>query len=208
MWRILLFLLLGPSTLLAHPVTYEDGSVLRGVYAPDRQELHYHYSLTSSSAVAVGLTRTEDEDGDNVNFIIPRFNYLLTRKNLPGAQANLYLTGGIGAQLGDDSSGVAAIAGIQADYETRRLYTQFNGEAIESESDNSFRTFRGRVGIAPYKAEFDELQTFIILESLYATNRKNNFHYGPVLRLFYNEYLLEVGIHQDGDVNFRAMIHF
>jgi len=196
------------NTLLAHPVTYEDGRVLTGSYDSKRFDLLGSYSYTHRDALGLSYARIRDLAGKNNYFLVPRLSHLLKRWNMPAAQANVYIWGGAGVSYDDSDTRLAGAAGLQADWETRRLYTQLDGDTLQAEGGRNFDRARYRFGVAPYLAEFDELQTFIIAQARYASYKDDKITFGPVLRFFYQTYLVELGIDNKGDLMAMGMIHF
>jgi hypothetical protein len=106
----------------------------------------------------------------------------------------------------DDS--LAAYGGLEADYETRRIYTLIGAESLQSPSGVQFNRIRGRVGIAPYKASFTSLQTWIITQVDYMPEMDDRTVVTPLLRFFYNNYALEIGAGLNGKVFLAGMAHF
>lgn len=173
-------------------------------YSEDRKDLHLHYSFKPDRSMAFRWTKLSGEDTD---FYTAPFNYRLKRWNGAASQGNIYLWAGPGIRdtLGEEY--FAADLGLQADWETRRIYTQFDSELLETEGSEDERTFRLRGGIAPYLAEFDELQTFLIAQTKFEPEGETEWRSGPVVRFFYKKYLLEVGVDQKGDITATGMIH-
>ena len=204
---LLVLLLSFAPTAQAHPVTYGGGWVFANTTHPERNDTRIHYSFNPKLAFGAVYTRAEDKNERDSEFVIPRFNYLLKRWNNPGSQANIYLYGGLGAGWEQSESGFAAIAGAQADYETRRFYTQFNTESIQGESDNDFQMHSYRIGVAPYLAEFDEVQTFLIGSVSHTPEMEDEWTAGPIIRIFYKDYLVELGAHS-GKFMGTVMFHY
>ena len=56
----------------------------------------------------------------------------------------------------------AGYGALEADYETRRIYTLVGAETLQSANGIDFNRLRYRGGFSPYKAPFDALQTWLI----------------------------------------------
>jgi len=86
--------------------------------------------------------------------------------NYLDSQANVYASFGVGGRY--DTGEYDAFAGygaLEADYETRRIYTLVSAETLQSPSDVDYSRLRGRVGVAPYKAPIYELHTWVIVQT-------------------------------------------
>lgn len=68
----------------------------------------------------------------------------------------------------------AGIGFFRADYETQLIYTAFDAKWVESD-DVSRSVFSAAAGIAPYKAEFDQLNTWLILQLEHVTGMVCSF---------------------------------
>ena len=204
MIRATFLLLLFPAIALAHPVTYEGGFMTEYDYSKERRDLHLHYSFETDKAIALHWAKISDHD---TNFYTAPFNWRLKRWNAPASQGNIYLWAGPGLRETSGDEYFAADLGLQADWETRRIYTQFDSDLLETEGPLDQRMFRLRGGVAPYLANYDGLQTFIIAQTKYDPDGEAQWRAGPVLRFFYNNYLLEIGADQEGDITATGMIH-
>jgi len=209
-WMLLALCYFSPlSAAHAHPVTFQDGSALFLKYQPKLSGTEFNYSYTPRSALGVTHVRFKRNAHETEHYLIPKWNTLYQRWNKPSSQANIYLSAGMGAfHQEDGDSGGALLGSLQADWESRRYYTQFNADLIQAEGDNDLHHFRARVGVAPSLAAFDEIQTFLIAQVSYLPERAEAFQVGPVLRAFYGRYLFEIGMTQDGEFVGTAMIHF
>lgn len=190
-----------------HPVNFKGGLAVMSSYDSERADTEVNYSLTRRYAVGVSDINIR-RDGSRVNFVTPQFNYLLARRNELESQSNLYIWGGPGwrSYRGDDS--VSGLAGFQADYETRRIYTLFSGETLQSSSDLDFSRLRYRAGFAPYLASYEGFHTWIIGQVDYMPDYGDRFRVTPLLRFFYNNILFEAGSSTDGDVSVNLILHF
>ena len=197
------------ATAHAHPVTFQDGSALFVKYQPKLSVTEFNYSYTPRNALGVTHTRFKRGVDETEHYLIPKWNVLYKRWNEPDSQANIYFSAGLGGFHEEgQSSGIALLGSMQADWESRRYYTQLNVDLIQSEGSNDLHHFRGRVGVAPFLAAFDEVQTFLIAQVSYLPEREESFQAGPVIRAFYDRFLFECGVTLDGDLLGTAMVHF
>ena len=190
----------------AHPVAFEGAYQLMFGTAGAVQNFELYRSYSAKAAWGVHAMRFED-DGQEV-FTGLQHNWLLKRWNLPAAQANVYTGLGAGAagEVGDGVS-PAGFGFFRADYETRRVYTALDAKWVES-AEVSRGVFSAALGIAPYKAEFDQLNTWIILQAEHVTGMEDRLEIIPKLRFFKGPYFFEIGSTLRGEPVANFMIHF
>ena len=177
-------------------------------YTPDWSDLDINYSLTNKDAVGVSNFYRDGKDS-TADFGIVRYNRLLKRWNELDSQANIFASIGVGGRHDsqhDDS--IAGYGALEADYETRRVYTLFAAETLQSPDSVQFNRLRYRAGVAPYKAPFESLQTWIITQVDYMPEMDDKVTVTPLLRFFLNNYALEVGVSLDGKALLAGMAHF
>ena len=198
--------LLFAATAAAHPVAFEGAHQLMFGTAGGVQNFEFYQSY--SARAAWGLHAMGFEDDEDEIFTGIQHNWLLKRWNLSSAQANIYT--GLGAGMAGEVGNGASPAGIgffRADYETRSIYTAFDAKWVES-NDVSRGVFSVAAGIAPYKAEFDQLNTWLILQLEHATGMEDKLEIIPKVRFFRGPYFLEIGSTLGGKPVVNFMIHF
>ena len=200
-------LLCVPERSFANPVSFKDGYGVMGSYMPQWSEAEFNYSYTSRSAVGV-TAFTLDRGDEREKFAFAQFNHLVKRWNELESQANIYVVGGLGVRELNSDEALAGRLGIEADYETRRVYTSLYASQLQSTGDTSVSLVRSRFGIAPYKAPFTGLQTWLIAQVDYTPELEDETMVSPVVRLFYNNYALELGSTLKGEPFAAFMIHF
>lgn len=206
---IVLFLNLG--TAIAHPTSFEGGYTLMTEMSSVKSET----SLVYSPRWYWGLGVNFEQMNDQVRLTSTQFSWLVKRWNLDHAQGNIYLYGGPGYAdfLQTDTSGFGSGGfyrlGFQADYETRKFYTMVrvhenrlfeNNERILSQVDL-------RVGFAPYIANYNELNSWIIL-NLRTMNDFEDVAVIPTLRFYFNNFLWEIAQDFDGVSYLTFMTRF
>jgi len=194
------------ASAAAHPVAFKGAYQLMFGTAGDVQNFELYRSYSAQAAWGIHAMRFEGAE-DEV-FTGLQHNWLLKRWNLPSAQANVYagLGAGLAGEIGNGSS-PAGIGFFRADYETRRVYTAFDAKLVES-ADVSRGVFSAAVGIAPYKADFDQLNTWLILQVEHVTGMEENLDIVPKVRFFKGPYFLELGSTLRGQPVANFMIHF
>ena len=206
MRKLLSISLIFAASAAAHPVAFEGAYQLMLGSSGSVQNLEFYRSYSAKAAWGFHSMRFEG-DQDEI-FAGLQHNWLLKRWNLPSAQANVYagLGAGLAGEVGDGAS-PAGIGFFRADYETRRVYTAFDAKLIES-ADVSRGVFSVAVGIAPYKAEFDELNTWLILQVEHVTDMEDKLDIIPKVRFFKGPYFLELGSTLSSKPVVNFMIHF
>ena len=215
---VLLTILVLPMVLKAHPVSFEDGYSLMSDMGPINQETSFVYSPKWWLGTGLIFDKSMDQSG---RFPIPtkygpwsltslHLAFLAKRWNLPQAQGNIYIFGGPGVSKSQQGSGDNYFyrLGIQADYETRRIYMAirylenrfFDHQKIYDRLDLA-------VGFAPYLAKFDEFSSWVLLKLRTDTYFENPLGI-PTLRFFYRNFLWEMGMDFKGNSHFGFMARF
>lgn len=201
--------LLFPATLPARPVSYAGGHMLMADHQPDMDQWSYTYSPSFRWSASVGQLRAEDlESTHELDLSYLRAARLLHRWNLPAAQANAFVWGGIGHGRTRHASGTARHLGLQIDYETRRVYTSLVSELHEG-SGWSHRFDTAAVGWAPYAHDVDRMATWIVLKGMRATHTDEaDIKAAAMLRLFTLNWWFEAGADEDGRPLVNLMFNF
>lgn len=206
-WFTLLILIVPSGNAFAHPVSFKKGYGIMPVYTDKRREIELNYSFTHNQAFGVHAIQLDDRD-ENIDLFIPHFNYRAWRRNEMDSQTNLYFVGGIGGAERQSGGTPAGMALVQADYETRRIYTLLAGERLELEGGEDFSLLRGRVGVAPYLADFEDFHTWLIAQVEYTPELEDELTVTPMFRFFYKSYLVETGISTRGGLYAGGIFHF
>jgi len=196
----------------AHPVFYSNGWGVMLWNSPDKTEFYGAYTLTHRIATGIryfGFREPGEYPKDN--YTLGQLSLLLKRWNAPSSQGNIYATFAGGLRSFDDGAKkneAAFLSEVQADWEDRRLYTLGKVSVMKSKSADAIYAAKTRVGVAPYLAEFTELNTWMILELEDTFEDGKNPSLTPYIRLFYNNFLTELGYSLDGKVKMNFMTHF
>lgn len=191
----------------AHPVSFEGAYQLMLGSTDSVQNFELYHSYTPKTAFGFHAMRFEAGRDDDL-FAGLQHNWLLKRWNLPDAQANLYFGAAAGGAKQDgDPWAPAGLGFFRADYETRRIYTAFESKFIGSE-DVSRGITSLSVGVAPYKAEFEQLNTWLILQLEHVSGMEDDLAIIPKIRLFKGNYFLELGCSLEGAPLVNFMMHF
>ena len=165
-------------------------------------ELKSHYSI--SNKWAVGIHGVQFEPGKN--YLMIQNNNLLNRWNSRESQGNLYLFTGVGLKTSKTNGNLIHI-GVQGDWETQNIYTQLNINGYLKETPLLFVS--GRIGVAPYVGNYDDLHTWLILQIDQRSSRSHSVSTAmPVIRLFKDNYLFEFGGDLKENYLVTSMFHF
>jgi hypothetical protein len=201
----LLFLVIFSSRLQAHPVIYKDGWALSSANMPDYSNNYVMYSFSPRFSVGMDHWRFTREEENNEMALV-KLNHLLWRHNAEHSQANVYLHGGLGIEdqeFFQQQTRAAYMGGIEADWETRVLYTSFKHYQFQDLS-----TTQGRIGFSPNVASFESLQTWFMVQGMVIQDVRDTVMITPMLRFFYQNVLWEMGSSTRGEWMLNLMVHY
>lgn len=202
---LLIIALLIPNIAFARPVSYPGGFTIMQMNDYNSNSLHLHYSPTAKYSVGYYGELMRDE---NIKLHTMQYNRLLKRWNMPAAQANAYLKVNLGvAEQGGDVDAAGRI-GFAADYETRRIFFSYENKYTEAGDIYDAFSQSLQAGFAPYEADYDELNTWLMLRVDHEPERRDNFVITPFVRLFYDEYLAEIGVSDEKNITFNWIVRF
>ena len=129
---MLLSILLTLNEAVAHPVTFKDGLAVTSIHRPKMTMTQANYTIHRNVAIATSYVRLDNQTND-LTMPALHTNILLERWNAIGSQGNLYGMIGAGvntvSMTNDDWSftdELRGFVGVQADYETQKIYTVAN----------------------------------------------------------------------------------
>ncbi|MBT9446679.1 MAG: hypothetical protein IV086_13340 [Hyphomonadaceae bacterium] len=201
---------LAPPHADARPVTYPGGNM---AMLENRDEITVVETMrTVTPKLAIGWHDEWDDESD-WQFHGPMIAGLAKRWNNPDSQANIFWMAGAGVAFDDVASAggeakPAAYAGVEADWENRRFYTQYQARGFWAEDIDNTITQRARIGVAPYVAEAGALHTWAILQIDHEPEDDHPVSVSPVIRLFKGGLLAEAGVSFDGDAFASFMFYF
>jgi hypothetical protein len=198
-----------PMLGMAKPIAFAKGTTVMAEYgAGTMNEVQLFYAPRYWYSVGGGWLELTSEDGSKQRHVTYlRGNLLAKRWNLPGAQANVFAWGGLGRATGNDFDGstLARNIGVQADYETRRVYGSFRSDLQESDR-YSHRIDTLQLGWAPYKHEYDTLATWFVVQGRrYTGDLSDGTETALLVRFFKRGAWVEVGATTDGKLQAMAM---
>lgn len=211
-WAAFMLLGLLPLAAVAKPIAFAKGTTVMVEYgAGTMNEAQLFYAPRYWYSAGGGWLELKSEDGSKQRQITYlRGNLLAKRWNMPAAQANVFVWGGLGRATGNDFEGsdLARNAGFQADYETRRVYGAFRSDLQESD-DFSHRIDTLQLGWAPYKHDYNTLATWFVIQGRrYTGGLFDGTETALLVRFFKGGTWVELGATTDGKVQAMAMFNF
>jgi hypothetical protein len=193
----------------AHPVAFSGSYSIMTWNSADMSDWMFTHSFTSNYSLSARHLRLVTKDGERI-FYIPQLNFLVKRWNELDSQANIYLSVGHGGEKISNSLKNTSALAIEIDWESRKYYTSFREDVLinhKNSGKNIYQT-KLRAGFAPYLAEFNELNTWFILQADKGNKSTEEFGLTPFIRLFYHNVLTEFGVSSKGSAKFNFMVHF
>lgn len=205
-----LFVALSSLSLFAHPVIYKDGIVVSSSNMSSYSDNQLMYSWSNKWSSGLNHWRfTKDES--NTEFAFVKLNHLLYRYNGENSQGNFYIHGGAGvadSEIERRQTNDAYMAGFEADWETRTLYTSLKHYYFTSPKVTDISMTQARIGFSPFESGFDQLQSWFMLQAMYMPDVEAELVITPLLRFFYKNVLWEVGSSTRAEWMINIMVHY
>lgn len=208
MIKILLLLLISSLSLpaFAHPTAFEGAWGFMSYNDEKENEFSVNYSFKSYIAGGVSFFKFKD-----VEITVPRVNTLLKRWNNEDSQGNIYLSGGYGLEKSFNESQGVGFLQADADWESRQYYVsaqyvQFLRKNSDVVSRDDIRQTKLRAGFAPYLADYNDLNTWLIWQI--KKENEEDPETTQFVRLFYRNVLIELGATFGGGWAFNYIVHF
>jgi hypothetical protein len=211
---VLLAMAILPQPAAARPVSYPEAWTLQTFNEARRSAVLAHYTTTPFASY--GLRAEERRYADH-RFFGLQHNRLLKRWNAPDSQANLYLKLGAGGAEGrfntaDTESRAAGFAQLATDWENRRFFVS-GAAGVYAAEGMAMRELSGRLGVAPYVAEFGGLHSWLMLQADYRPDAltdqgADTFTVTPLLRVFTGSVLSEFGWSSNDELLFNFTYRF
>lgn len=173
----------------------------------DHMEYSNMVSYSPTAHYAVGV-RSDYMREDKDWLHTATYNRLLQRWNAPDSQGNLFLLTGLGAAEHYSEVDPAVTLGLEADWETRRIYFSYENRYIYAGDVEKSFSHKARAGIAPYIGGYDDLHTWLMIQIDHHPAERDNVVVTPFVRLFTQQLLGEIGISNKGDVMLNATLQF
>lgn len=206
---ILILMLIFIAKVHAHPVIYQGGWVLSTDNMESYSGNQAMYSFTNRWSAGANYWRLGTEENER-ELTLLKLNHLLYRYNGDNSQGNIYLHGGYGFADGNSSFNHtdAYLGGVEADWETRIIYTAAKYYHFNMAGKQDVRMYQGRIGFSPMIANFDELQSWVMLQGMIISDIEPKLMLTPMVRFFYHNILWEMGASVKGSWMLNLMVHY
>jgi len=206
-YQLLLFLVFAvAATTQAKPLSYVGGTMVM----QENDETGYTLTIdyTFNPHFALGVYSKYEIGGNDFWMAGPQLNTLIKRWNLPDGQGNIFSMTGAGVARQGSNTQPAAWASLLADYETRRCFFSYEPRLMYAGNIEKSFWQRGYAGFAPYLANYDELNTWLLIRADHHPAKNDHFVITPVLRLFYKTIWLEAGYSSNNHVMVNWTVQF
>ena len=204
--RFLLILLsICSLKIQAHPVIYKGGWVYDGFFMPSMNTQRIAYTVEPSTAIEVNSSYLINNN--SYRDYAAGVNYLFKRWYGEQYQANIYGSLHAGYYKNNISEGLVSHTVLMGDWETRQIYTALKTKVFYF-GDTSHFKYSYRIGMAPYIAGMDSLQSWLVLQLDYFKLNNRNLLITPLLRFFYKNVLWEIGANTKSQYFLNLMVHY
>jgi hypothetical protein len=204
-------LLAAAATAQAAPMGFKDSQMAMGDFGSNWREAWVNHAFSARDAVGAGaLSMRADDDRSKTREVVEAtYTRLVARWNAEHSQANLWFVGGIGGVRGSDFAGTRFLwaPGLQADYETRRVYVAAFGRLYRAAGLNHDYG-AVRAGFSFYETEYDETQPWLVVEARRMRGLSARTEVTPMLRLVNKGWFIEAGVNQERQGRFNFMYIF
>lgn len=202
----ILALCLAASSAAAKPLSYVGGTML--MVENDETGSTAAVDYTFDPRFAVGLFAKREIGGNAFTMVAPQLNVLVKRWNQPDGQGNIFSMTGVGTVVDNGTPRFAAWTNIIADYETRRIFTSYEVRFMHAAKVENSIWQRARVGVAPYLANYEDLNTWFMVQVDHHPDKNYTTTITPLVRLFYKTLLVEAGYSTRGTLMFNLVRQF
>ena len=196
----------------AAPMGFKDSQMAMGDFNPNWREVSVNHAVTSRDAFGGGVLWMRADDDRSRERATTRtigeatYTRLLARWNAEHSQANVWFVSGAGGVRSSDFNGTRFLwaPGVQADYETRRVYVAAFGRLYRASGINHDYG-AVRAGFSFYETEYDETQPWLVVEARRMRGLSARTEITPMLRLINKGWFIEAGMNQDRQARFNFM---
>jgi hypothetical protein len=202
----LLFACAFAVVIQAKPLSYVGGTMVMQENDETGHTLNLDY--TFDPHFALGLYSKYEIGGDEFWMAGPQLNALLKRWNLPHGQGNIFAMSGGGLAREGSRDEPAAWLTLLADYETRRVFFSYEPRFLYAANIETSFWQRAYAGFAPYLADYEDLNTWLLIRVDHHPAKPNAFVVTPVIRFFYKTIWLEAGYSSNNHVMVNWTVQF
>lgn len=188
------------------PISYVGGTMVMQENDETGHTLNVDY--TFDPYFALGLYSKYEIGGNEFWMAGPQLNTLLKRWNLPDGQGNIFSMTGAGLARQGSRNEPAAWLTLLADYETRRLFFSYEPRFMYARNIEQSVWQRAYAGFAPYLADYEQLNTWLLIRVDHHPAKNDHFVVTPVIRFFYKTIWLEAGYSSNNHVMVNWTVQF
>jgi hypothetical protein len=204
---VLLCALAVSPNAFAKPTSYVGGTMVMVENDETGNTLNVDYTFSPRAAAALYVKH--EIQGNVFTAVGPQLNYLVKRWNMADGQGNIYTMTGAGTAIENSGkSHFAAWTGLLADYETRRIFTSYELRLMYAQNIEKSVWQRARVGFAPYLANYEDLNTWFMVQVDHHPDKTHATTVTPLVRLFYKTLLVEGGVSTRGTAMINLVKQF
>jgi hypothetical protein len=190
----------------ARPVSWPGGVTWMQELDPMQASALLHISPNRHYSVGARYLRMREEGWQLAG---GQATWLAHRRNMPGAQANLYVTGMAGAAFADgETARPGGFAEVQADWENRRVMAMGMVRLTHAEGFGTSDMQLGRIGWAPYAGDFGDPHLWLFGQLRRDSAGMDELQPALVARIFYRTLLVEAGVTDRGGLILNSVIRF
>lgn len=189
----------------ARPVSWPGGWTVIQAWNPDDGSLIVHYTPDRHHSVGARLFHDRASDW---TFAGGQLTWLARRWNAPGAQANVYLAGALGAGMDGASTQPAGIAEFQADWENRRFLVMTAARVAGGLDQQASNMQMLRAGLAPFVADYGGVHLWLFGEVRRDSMAADRIQPAFVARVFRGRAMIEAGVTGAGGFILNSQFRF
>jgi len=190
----------------AKPLSYVGGTMVMQENDETGHTVSLDYTFIPTNAF--GFYLKQEENGKEILMVTPEFNTLLKRWNLPDGQGNIFNMTGAGLARYQGNNQPCLWTAFLADYESRRWFFSYEPRFVWDGDIEKSVWQRTRIGIAPYLAKYNDLNTWIMFQVDHHPAKHDHFVATPLIRFFYKTYLFEIGYSSNQHIMVNWQIQF
>ena len=195
------------SSVGAKPLSYVGGTMLMQENDETGHTLAIDYTFDPHFALGL-YSKYEINQTHEFWMAGPQLNTLLKRWNLPEGQGNIFAMTGAGEARQGSRNEPAAWLTLLGDYETRRVFFSYESRFMYARDIEKSAWQRAYAGFAPYLADYEQLNTWLLLRVDHHPAKNDHFVVTPLVRFFYKTIWLEAGYSSNNHVMVNWTVQF
>ncbi len=192
---------------------FKDSQMVMLDLGTNWRDVSANHAFTARDALGVGALWMRSDD-KKLTLELTEINVtrLLARWNEEHSQTNLWFVGGVGTvrdARGNQFSGSRTLwaPGVQADFETTRLYLSANARLYRAAGvRHDYAALRA--GFSFFEAEYEDTQPWLVVEVRRMRGLSRSPEITPMLRLINKGWFVEAGVNRQRQARANAMYIF